>query len=932
MKQKNSYCVNPLWVVMNVKSKIKKIFIFFLIPIFKLINRFPWIKSAIARVVQKFPLLAVQLRALIENQIKNQAANQLPPLLRDLSLTVRNIYIPLQTAVTAKPNSNSNKQRLKLAYVSPMPPEQTGIADYSAQLLPALAQYYDIEIISQGGSNARTPQWLCENLHQIDRVLYHFGNSFFHSYMVELIEKIPGVVVLHDFFLSGLYAYLDYSDKNHSWTKELYHAHGYSAVLERYIANDPRHLQIKYPVNLSILQRAKGVIVHSQYSKQLARQWYGENFSQDWQVISMLNMGYQSNTRESARRALGFKDTDFLICSFGFLGPTKLNHRLLNAWLSSNLLQDRKAILIFVGQSSADIYNKELQDIIDKHHSRDRVHITGWIDKTLYSHYLSAADLAVQLRGQSRGETSAAVYECMSYALPTIANANGAFSELPPNAVWLLQDDFMDVELIQALETLYLDKNRRLQLSKCAQEVIKAFHSPGYCADLYAKAIENFYLTEAFNPVAMVKSLIQRRGRIPASRELIDYAKLLAPTLTCPSPFRQLLVDVSATHRRNLKTGIERTVEKLISELLKAEVPGYRVEPVYLCMEEGGWVYRYANDFTLSLLGCPQSILLNDMVEVQQGDVLFTLDIASQILTKAVDSGLHSRWQARGVKIYSLVYDLLPVLLSQVFPDNLNIHFRRWLETISQFDGAICISKTTAAALTAWREKNSVSSKLYSIAWAHLGADILNSKPGNGISPKLAHVFQQLSQRPTFLMVGTIEPRKNYLQVIQAFSSLWDQGFEGNLIIAGKEGWRGVPAQQRRDIIKTIGCLRTHPQMGRRLFWLEDASDEYLEEIYNVSCCLIAASLDEGFGLPLIEAARHHLPIIARDLPVFREIGGEHIYYFKGTNATDLADAIQAWLTLYGLGKHPDSKAINWLTWKQSAANILDILMPSLRS
>ena len=61
-------------------------------------------------------------------------------------------------------------------------------------------------------------------------------------------------------------------------------------------------------------------------------------------------------------------------------------------------------------------------------------------------------------------------------------------------------------------------------------------------------------------------------------------------------------------------------------------------------------------------------------------------------------------------------------------------------------------------------------------------------------------------------------------------------------------------------------------EIGNRLFWLEGISDEYLEKIYDAATCLIAASEGEGFGLPLIKVAQHKLPIIARDIPVFREV------------------------------------------------------------
>ena len=106
------------------------------------------------------------------------------------------------------------------------------------------------------------------------------------------------------------------------------------------------------------------------------------------------------------------------------------------------------------------------------------------------------------------------------------------------------------------------------------------------------------------------------------------------------------------------------------------------------------------------------------------------------------------------------------------------------------------------------------------------------------------------------------------------------------------------------------------------LFWLEGISDEYLEKVYAASTCLIAASYGEGFGLPLIEAAQRKLPIIARDIPVFREVAGEHAYYFDSRDPQGLAHAIEQWLRLYEKGTYPKSDNMPWLTWKESAADL----------
>jgi glycosyltransferase involved in cell wall biosynthesis len=159
--------------------------------------------------------------------------------------------------------------------------------------------------------------------------------------------------------------------------------------------------------------------------------------------------------------------------------------------------------------------------------------------------------------------------------------------------------------------------------------------------------------------------------------------------------------------------------------------------------------------------------------------------------------------------------------------------------------------------------------------------------------------------------VGTLEPRKGHRQTLAAFELLWAQQIDVNLVFVGKKGWM---------VDDLAALINNHAELGKRLFWLDGISDEYLGHIYAASTCLLSASEGEGFGLPLIEAAKQHIPVLARDLPVFREVAGDHAFYFKGFEAQDLADSVLRWVSLNQSGKAPNSKHIPILTWAQSAA------------
>ncbi len=838
--------------------------------------------------------------------------------------------------------SRLNEKRPKLAFISPLPPERTGIADYSAKLLPALADYYEINMIVAQNQvdfpemnrygTVRDLQWFKDHACEINRIIYHIGNSPYHQHMLALLREIPGTVVLHDFYISHLLNWMEvHAQQNATLVKALYAAHGYPAVRDRFKAGNLETAVMAYPANLEVLQCAQGVVVHSEYARQLAGQWYGEDAAEEWQVIPLVRSPpTREGNRETARASLGLAADDFVICSFGFVGHTKLNHRLLNAWLASTLAQDARCKLIFVGENPSGDYGNELSRIIRRSNSENKICITGFVTTEEFQNYLFATDVAVQLRTHSRGESSAAMLDCLNHGLPTIVNANGSMAELAANTVWLLPDNFTDAELIEALETLWRCPQQRQQLGRHARDYIVRHHTPEYCAKRYAAAIEHFHSRSATKTPALLQTVARLNGHTPHDVECQQIAKAISASLPLMRPARRLLLDVSSTCRNDLKTGIERVARALMLALLEASPDGYRVEPVYLCEIDNGWYYRFARRYTLELLNCPTAILHDDILEPECGDVLLALDLSGDMLIRANQAGLFTYYRNHGVALYSLVFDLLPVLLPQAFPPGANQSHEHWLQVISKFDGAVCISKAVADELAAWRETNlsaDDSKRSFDISWFHLGADIANSAPNKGFPKNAGSVLKQVAKRPSFLMVGTIEPRKGHLQTIAAFTQLWNHGVDVNLIIVGQEGWKtGVPENMRRTIPEIVHTLKNHPEKENRLFWLGKVSDEYLEKVYAASAGLIAASEGEGFGLPLIEAAQHKLPIIARDIPVFREVAGEHAFYFSGNQPESLAESIKYWLKLYAKKAHPKSNALPWLTWQESAERISQIV------
>ncbi|AMM14733.1 hypothetical protein AX768_12130 [Burkholderia sp. PAMC 28687] len=374
----------------------------------------------------------------------------------------------------------------------------------------------------------------------------------------------------------------------------------------------------------------------------------------------------------------------------------------------------------------------------------------------------------------------------------------------------------------------------------------------------------------------------------------------------------QLLVDVSVLCEIDAKSGIQRVTRAIARKLLELPPSGWEVRLVRL--DRSVMVYRYANKFMHEFNLGPRGVSdEDDWVDSAQGDVFLGLDLVADCVPAA--EGWFAAQRRRGIKVYFIVYDLLPVAQPEWFPGFIAAVFPPWLTTLSTVaDGLICISRAVADDLRAWLDANG-SERLrdLKLGYFHLGADIENSQPSIGLPDNSAEVLTALRSRPTFVMVGTVEPRKGHLQAFAAFEQLWTENVDVNLVIVGKAGW-GVD-----DLVKR---LEAHVDQNERFFWLQGISDEYLEKIYEVSSCLLAASLGEGFGLPLIEAAQKGLPIIARDIPVFREVAGDHVFFFTGNHANDLASAIKAWVVLQKEGREPASTGMPWMTWQESTEQL----------
>ena len=405
--------------------------------------------------------------------------------------------------------------------------------------------------------------------------------------------------------------------------------------------------------------------------------------------------------------------------------------------------------------------------------------------------------------------------------------------------------------------------------------------------------------------IYLLKKKLLHNGTTPLPVENIQ------PTPTTMPGGQKLLIDVSELALRDVHTGIQRVVRSLLQELLRHPPAGYAVEAVYV--DVAGQL-RYASKFVNSVMGKPQIDLEEPPVPIHSGDLFFCPD-----LHLTYPFAMLAALKLQGLRIVFAIYDIIALNNPELFPKALKLGFTDWFTGVMKVaDAVVCDSRAVVDELESWLDSHpGLRTRSLPIGYFHLGADIESSQPTPGPGGEGAEVLAACQSRPTLLMVGTLEPRKGHAQALAAVETLWKRDIDLNLVIIGKEGWRTQQLARQ---------LRRHPERNRRLYWLNGASDVLLLRLYARASALLAASYAEGFGLPLIEAARQGLPIIARDIPVFHEVAGDFAFYFPNTDSAALADSLRHWLQLHAEGKAPQSRDMPYLTWAQSTAQVSTLI------
>ncbi|MFN8483591.1 MAG: glycosyltransferase family 4 protein [Anaerolineae bacterium] len=383
---------------------------------------------------------------------------------------------------------------LRLAYFSPLTPQATGIAGYSEMLLPALARMAEVDVyvgdvtptdpfVNRLPVFPTTEYAARRAARAYDATIYHMGNfRGYHAAIFAVMQRYPGILVLHDFLLHHFFAGLTLDGgrpDDYPW--EVGYAEGPTGMaVARAALRGERPLPLfDYPLVQRALDLSQGVICHSDYVR---RQVAALRPDLPCAVVGLATTpSYRKPPTPSAARQ------PFRVITAGYMTPAKGLETALEAFAVFRQ-QRRDARYTLVGSVEPGF---DLERLIRQTGVADAVDVRGFAPTLAeFDTIIADADVCLNLRYPTAGETSASLLRVMAVGVPAIVTDIGWFSELPDDTVIKVPAPPTAEDVARSLAALADSPTWRASMAAAAQRYVETTHSPAVSARGYVEFIE----------------------------------------------------------------------------------------------------------------------------------------------------------------------------------------------------------------------------------------------------------------------------------------------------------------------------------------------------------------------------------------------------------------------------------------------------------
>lgn len=393
---------------------------------------------------------------------------------------------------------------IKVAFCSPFSPVKSGISDFSEELVSELKNHVDIDLFYDTPIENRkiADAFKYYDISKLDDeafrnqyslAVYQIGNNYdIHKCIGDTLMKYPGILELHDLSLHHYIASeLIVTGRIEEYIDIIRYCHGERGVdiVYDYLNGDApapweNHV-LDLSVNKHFLDKASGVIVHSDMAKQTVKA-----IRPDVPVINIpLHVtDIIPNSPElklEAKRKLSIPEDCYLFGAFGFATKTKRIYQTLEAL---KRYKDHDFRYVVVGQAIELDIMKEAKRL----GIADKVIVTGYTSLEDYKLYMQACDVCINLRYPTNGESSANLQRILGMGIPAVVTDIGAFMEYPDSCVVKVSYEENEAEdILNALKMLTSSREVYEKYSKNASKFIIENASIEKNCEIYKKFFED---------------------------------------------------------------------------------------------------------------------------------------------------------------------------------------------------------------------------------------------------------------------------------------------------------------------------------------------------------------------------------------------------------------------------------------------------------
>ena len=408
----------------------------------------------------------------------------------------------------------------RVAFLSPVPPAGTGIADYSADVLALLAEDYRLDVFHAQDAVERdrlppscgvfpSAEFLARHGRAPYEVaVYQMGNGLAHAFLYELMPRVPGLLVLHDLVLhhSRARAFLD-SPESRAYAREPWSGprrEAAAAVLDRYraelaychpaqagrldeaqLGTSGNLLPYAYPLFRLPVEASRLTAVHNAFMAAAVR-----DEVPDAEVARIPMPAARVEVRPAAvaglRRRLAIGDDEMVVGCFGLMTREKRIETVARAVVRASASAARVRLLLVgpVPDPAA------LQGLLARLGATGRTVVTGRVPFDELPAHIETADVVVHLRHPTARETSAALLRVLAQGRPVVVSDLEHLGEIPDDAVVRADMTDEEGEVTRAILRLAGSSSARARLGRNAAAFVAREHSPARCRGAYAAAIE----------------------------------------------------------------------------------------------------------------------------------------------------------------------------------------------------------------------------------------------------------------------------------------------------------------------------------------------------------------------------------------------------------------------------------------------------------